>query len=324
VDEFFKILGGGTPLAWLIIVVILLIVITIFAGLFFVLLQGRSLSFYGLKIGKPRDKLLSKPIDPRLADGAEVSFKEEPPPSVQKLIDFLGLPRTHAQVGIFVAPKECLHVPDRGKPYKVFTVSNAHMQVAAEIVHWLGRIGSIDFEPQDLFLSENNVGAFPGSTLFYIGGPLANEGVRDLVPVIESGNRATIPGQIEEKVIYVHDRGHEIELVCRGVAPNTFVIRPAREERTIRQVEDEVTYGCIMKVAKEDRTTFAVWGLDARGTRGAARWLVKHWEKMQGERVAITIVRLQPRFTLAADCVKSHRSERGVLVPEDVTYLHGT
>lgn len=323
-DEFFKLLTGGTPVALLIAAAMLLLAILVSVLYFVALFQGRSLSFWPPKIGERPDKALSGPVESSFAEGAVLSPTEEPHPSFQKLTEFLGMPRTGGRVGIFVPTTECIHRPDLGRPYKALTVSVAHMQAVAEIVKWLGEIGSTGFEPQDLFVHKSKVDEFSGPTLFLIGGPLPNEFVRNLVPVTESesgsGNAPTRPEHIGEKKIYVDDSGDKIRLICRGVAPESFFIRPPREDVSIRDLEAEITYGCIVKVSQKDYTTFAIWGLDARGTRGAARWLVRHWPQLQEERASIAILRLQPHRTYTADDVEPHRFESGILVPKHTSY----
>lgn len=323
-DEFFKLLTSGTPVATLIAVAILLLAILVSGICFVAFFQGRSLSFWLLKIGERPDIGSSRPVESSLAGGAMLTPREEPRPSPQKLAEFLGMPPTGGRARIFVPTTECFHKPDLGKPYKVLTVSVAHMQAVAEIVTWLGEITT--FEPQDLFVDKNQMDEFSGPILFLIGGPVANEFVRRLVPVRESNsgtrNAPATPEHIGDKKIYVDDSGDEFRLICRGVEPDSFFIRPARGDVSIRDVEGEITYGCIMKVSEKECTTFAVWGLDERGTRGAARWLVrqKNWEQMQEERASIAILRFQPHRTYTADGVELHRSESGILVPMHTSY----
>lgn len=323
-DRVLELLTDGTPGAFLIAAAALLLVVLVSVLYFVALFQGRSLSFWPPRIGERPDMAAAGPVESSLAEGTVLRSMEEPRPSFQNLTEFLGMPPTGGRVGIFVPTTECLHRPDLGRPYKALTISVAHMQAVAEIVNWLGRIRSIGFEPQELFVHKNKVDEFSGPTLFLIGGPLPNEFVRNLVPVTESksgsGDPPTKPEHIGQTKINVDDSGNKIRLICRGVAPECFSIRPPRGDVSIRDLEGEITYGCIMKVSQRDYTTFAIWGLDARGTRGAARWLVTHWPQLQEERASIAILRLQPNRTYAADDVEPHRSESGILVPKHTSY----
>lgn len=226
-----------------------------------------------------------------------------------ELIRFLGIPREGGLVGIFVPTTEAEHSPEESHPYKVRSVALADVQGVVEIVSMLTHLdilhGTSTFEPGNLFIHESSVDGFRGSTLFLVGGPLPNVFVRNILK--------------DNPFIALEDLGHQIAISCKGIPVEAYSIKPSREGRAIEQVERYSTYGCIMKSRKGNRTIFAIWGLDERGTRGAGRWLAENWEialKQFGEGEFSAILRFPPGGTYAPDEVQRHPDTRiPILIP---------
>lgn len=217
----------------------------------------------------------------------------------EKLARFLGVPKEGGLVGIFVPIHDAEHRPEGSEPYHVRSVPLAHVQAVVELVSLLAQLSSSPdsgaFEPGNLFVDETAVDSFRGSTLILVGGPLPNLFVARMVE--------------ENPYLELEDRVDQIRLRCQGLPGDGFAIRPARADRTIRDVERETTYGVVQKLAREGRTTFAIWGLDERGTRGAARWLATSWRQADDEladRDFTAIVRFPPGRTYAPDRLVHH------------------
>lgn len=217
----------------------------------------------------------------------------------EKLGRFLGVPKEGGLVGIFVPIHEAEHRPEGADPYHVRSMALAHVQAVVELVSLLSQLSSSPdagaFEPGNLFVDETAVDSFRGSTLILVGGPLPNVFVARMVE--------------EDPHVHLDDGIEEIRLRCTGGPEEGFGIRPARGRRTIRDVERETTYGVVQKLAKEGRTTFAIWGLDERGTRGAARWLATSWRQAEEEFPDgdfTAIVRFSPGRTYAPDRLVRH------------------
>lgn len=215
------------------------------------------------------------------------------------LMKFLGIPDEGGLVGIFVPTTETVHRPKEFQPYTVNSLALADVQAVVEIVSMLTHLdllsGSSIFEPGNLFIHESSVDSFRGSTLFLVGGPLPNVFVRNMLN--------------DNPFLGLEDLGHQIAITCRGIPADAYSISPAREDRTIRQVESHSTYGCIMKSRQGNRTNFAIWGLDERGTRGAGRWLAENWNfalEQFGEGEFAAIIRFPPGSTYAPDEVQPH------------------
>jgi hypothetical protein len=243
-----------------------------------------------------------------------------------ELATFLGIPpareaeaglRPGELVSIFVPTTEAEHRPKDAEPYSVRSLALADVQAVVEIVSMLRHVdllrGSTTFGPSNLFIEESLVDGFRGNTLFLIGGPLPNVFVRNMLK--DSVFR-----------IAVEDLGHEIVISCAGTPASVYSIRPARGNRTVRDVESDSTYGCIMKVRQGKRTIFAIWGLDERGTRGAGWWLAEHWEVAReefGDDEFAAIVRFPPNNTYAPDQLTRHPDTSiPILIP--VTTAKGT
>jgi hypothetical protein len=226
-----------------------------------------------------------------------------------KLGTFLGIPAEGGRVGIYLPTVEARHEPQQGEPYAVRSMAFADVKAVIEIVCLLDQFditrGASAFRPSNLFISETSVDGFDGSTLFLIGGPLPNVFVSDIVR--------------KHPYIGFEDLSSELRLTCVDLPTDSFVIRPSRQKRSIQQVEQEPTYGCVMKLRNGRRTTFAIWGLDERGTRGAAQWLSDHWPELykefqEGEFAAI--IRFPERGTSVPDAVQRHRDEKlPMLIP---------
>lgn len=225
-----------------------------------------------------------------------------------ELARFLGIPGEGGLVGIFVPTTEAVHHPEGAQPYAVRSLALADVQAIVEIVSMLKHLdilgGSSTFDPGNLFIHESSVDGFRGRALFLVGGPLPNVFVRSLLN--------------DNPFITLEDLGNEISISCKGIA-TAYSIRPSREDRTIRQVESEPTYGCIMKSLQVNRSIFAIWGLDERGTRGAGRWLAENWKialQQFGEGEFAAIVRFPPGGTYAPDDVQRHPDESvPILIP---------
>ncbi|MCI0559523.1 MAG: nucleotide-binding protein [Nitrososphaera sp.] len=222
------------------------------------------------------------------------------PDRLTELTSFLGIPIAGGLVGIFLPTNEAVHHPEDAQPYTVRSVAFADVKAVVEIVSMLTHLNivrrSTTFEPGNLFIDESSVDSFTGSTLFLVGGPLPNVFVRNMLNDSAFG-------------IALEDLGHQITISCPGIPAGTYSIRPAREDRTIRQVERYPTYGCIIKSRQGNRTIFAIWGLDERGTWGAGRWLAKKWEfalKEFGEGEFAAIVRFPPGSACAPNEVQRH------------------
>lgn len=217
-----------------------------------------------------------------------------------KLARFLGIPPTGGEVAIFVPIHETEEHPEGAEPYWVKSLSVAHVQAVVELATLLGKLSSSDtgaFRPQDLFVHETDVDSFRGSTMFLVGGPLPNPFVGQMIE--------------DSPHLELEDSVDEIALRCKGLPRDRdrFVIRPPRGERTADQVERETTYGVVQKVAGERLTKFALWGLDERGTRGAARWLAENWSrpaKEFDEDDFVAIVQLPPLGTHDPHPVELH------------------
>jgi len=225
-----------------------------------------------------------------------------------RLAGFLGLPPQGGRVGVFTPVHLVDHDPEQGEPYHVRSVAMSHVQAIVELVSLLSEVDvereEASFEPSSLFVSEEAVDRFRGSPLFLVGGPLPNRYVAGLVE--------------EDPHLALEDDGREIRLRCTGLA-EAFSILPPRGDRTIEQVERATTYGVVQKASVGSRTVFALWGLDSRGTIGAARWLATRWamaEEEFGVADFKAILRFLPGRTGSADRVVRHPDSRcNVLVP---------
>lgn len=227
----------------------------------------------------------------------------------KELAAFLSLGERGGLVGIFVPISEAEHAPRSVEPYLVRSVALAHVQAVVEVVSLLSQLDksaeTSAFEPSNLFVDEGTVDSFRGSTLFLVGGPLPNVFVRRLVD--------------DDPALELEEAGEEIRLLCGREQTITFAIRPPRGGRSIQEVEEEPTYGVIQKVTRGGRATFALWGLDERGTRGAARWLATSWRRLSTEFEGAdfsVVVRFPAGRTYAPDDVVRHpEPELPLMVP---------
>ena len=195
--------------------------------------------------------------------------------AAEQLRRFLGLGSSdrHAEVRFQVPCVEARHHPLEDLSYQVNSLALDDVRAVIEIVSLLVEFrivrDSQTINPSRLFIKKDVVPEFRAGALFLVGGPLPNRFVRRMIA--------------DSPHIAFEDWGEEIGIVLKDDPGRKFTMKPPRGTRSIEDALLEATYGCVMKTVENQVTRFAIWGLDARGTVGAAHWLTSNWSGLKQE-----------------------------------------
>jgi hypothetical protein len=229
-----------------------------------------------------------------------------------KLRCFLGLSERKGEVRFYVPVVEAEHHPSQDLTYRVDSLALGDVRAVVEILSSLVEFGIISdsetINPSRLFIKENVVRDFRAGALFLVGGPIPNRHVRTMLS--------------DNPHIRFEDWGGEIGIVLKDDPSRRFTMKPPRGERSIDDALAEPTYGCVVKAVEKHITRLAIWGLDARGTVGAAHWLTSHWRTLkedfdiEPDQPFTVVLRLGPEKDLHAD-KPSREPGRLLLLPAD-------
>lgn len=216
------------------------------------------------------------------------------------------------EVRFFVPSCDTTFSPREHLSYHVRALAMGDVCAVVELAQMLARsnlaFGSGNISSANLFIEDVEVRRFSEGTLFHVGGPLPNVHVEDMIaqsPLVGYEDHMAQDGTIA--------------IVVKQPVRREFAMRPPWHDRSILDTESESTYGCVMRDSTIGRPRFAVWGLDARGTVGAARWLAQTWHKLPEYRIRlgedfVAVMRILPRVEIAEAPVRVSE-EHALLAP---------
>lgn len=246
----------------------------------------------------------------------EKSFGEELVNAAEDLADFLGLPSRAGEVRFYVPSHPAIHKPDHDVVYNVISLAKPDVEAVIHLAHIVAARNLLDrklsFDPKDVLVSEEDAGKFVRGVLFHIGGPLPNPFVRWLLNQDPFIRYQDVPDRADGSNA----------IVCLDPELGEFSTKPPRGDRAIDETKDIDTYGCVMRRREtREKRVFAVWGLDARGTLGAALWLVSSWHRIreeyeiEHEKDFTAVIRVTPPGSTPEDPVIVRQGKSALLLP---------